>query len=112
LALGAALAAGRAGLPLIAVVAVVDAICSTLFGTAEHAALRNIVPTAQFPPAVARNEARTYATSLAGPPLGGLLFGVTQALPFFGNALSYLASLIGVALIRKPLQTARGRPHE
>jgi predicted MFS family arabinose efflux permease len=53
---------------------------------------------------VARNEARSYGASLAGPPLGGLLFGMTHALPFLGNALSYLASLVGVALIRRPLQ--------
>ena len=105
--LGLAVAAGRAGIPLIIAVAVVDAVASTLFQTAEHASLRSIVPAGQLPAAVARNEARSYGTSLAGPPLGGLLFGLSHALPFAGNAVSYLLSLIGVALIRKPLQAAR-----
>ena len=110
-ALAAAVATGHAGLAAIIVVAVIDAVCGALFNTAEHAALRSIVPGAQLSAAVARNEARTYGTTLAGPPLGGLLFGITQALPFVGNAVSYLASLIGVALIRKPLQAEhRGKP--
>ncbi|MYW14152.1 MFS transporter, partial [Streptomyces sp. SID2955] len=58
--------------------------------------------------AVARNEARTYGVSLAGPPLGGLLFGLGRALPFLGNALSFLLSLVAVCRIRGPLQ--QGRP--
>ncbi|WP_250030506.1 MFS transporter [Paractinoplanes maris] len=109
-ALAVAVATGHAGLTEIVVVAIVDAACGSLFNTTEHAALRSIVPATQLPDAVARNEARSYGTSLAGPPLGGVLFGITAALPFIGNALSYLASLIGIALIRKPLQ-AEQRPH-
>ena len=105
--LTAAIAAGHAGLSLIIAVAVVDAACCALFNTTEHAALRSIVPAAQLPDAVARNEARTYGTTLAGPPLGGLLFDGAAALPFLGNALSSLASLVGVALIREPLQAHR-----
>ncbi|GID31766.1 MFS transporter [Paractinoplanes brasiliensis] len=105
--LAVAVVLGRATLGTIIVVAVIDAVGGSLFNTTEHASLRSIVPPAQLPAAVARNEARSYATSLAGPPVGGLLFGLGQALPFLGNAVSYLASLIGVAMIRKPLQTAR-----
>ncbi|MBU2665721.1 MFS transporter [Actinoplanes bogorensis] len=103
--LAVAVALNRAGLAAIVVVAIVDAICGSLFNTTEHASLRSIVPATQLPDAVARNEARSYGTSLAGPPIGGLLFGLAPALPFLGNAVSYLASLIGVALIRKPLQS-------
>jgi MFS family permease len=105
--LAAAVLTGTASLALIISTAMVDAACGSLFGTAENAALRSIVPVAQLPAAVARNEARTYGTSLVGPPLGGLLFGIGHAVPFIGNAVSYLASLIGVALIRKPLQADR-----
>jgi predicted MFS family arabinose efflux permease len=103
-ALAAAVATGHIDLVAIVAVAMIDAICGTLFQTTEHAALRSIVEQSRLPEAVARNEARIYGTSLAGPPLGGLLFGVAPALPFVGNAVSYLASLAGVGLIRKPLQ--------
>ncbi|GAA0505576.1 hypothetical protein Ade02nite_71900 [Paractinoplanes deccanensis] len=101
--LAVTIATGQAGLATIIVVAVADAALTALFNATEHAALRSIVPPSQFPAAVARNEARSYGTSLAGPPLGGLLFGIAAAMPFAGNALSHLASLIGVALMREPL---------
>lgn len=108
--LAAAVWTGRAGISVIIVVAVVDAVGQTFFSTVEHAALRSIVAPAQLPTAVARNEARNYAAAFAGPPLGGLLFGLVHALPFAGNALTYLASLLGVVLIRRPLQAHREEP--
>ncbi|GAA2597430.1 MFS transporter [Winogradskya consettensis] len=108
--LGVTLLAGRVSLTAIIAVAVLDAACGTLFSTSEHAALRNIVPADQLTTAVARNEARSYGVSLAGPPLGGLLFSAAQSLPFLGNAVSYLASMLGVALIRTPLQEPRTEP--
>jgi MFS family permease len=107
LALAVAVAAGRLTLGVIILVAVLDAACTAVFNTVEHAALRSIVPRSQLPAAVARNDARSYSAWLAGPPLGGLLFGISHALPFLGNALSYLVSLTGVALIRRPLQAER-----
>lgn len=129
--LAAAIATGHVDLMVIFAVSVIDAVCGTLFQTTEHAALRSVVgqpvapgPTgepshdvhaddtnpvprdfeSQLGEAVARNEARSYGTALAGPPLGGLLFGLAPALPFLGNAVSYLASMTGIAMIRRPLQ--------
>jgi MFS family permease len=107
--LAGAVATGRVSLAVIIVVAVLDAIGTALFSTVEYASLRSIVPPVQLPAAVARNEARAYGASLAGPPVGGLLFGIAPALPFLGNAVSYLFSLLGVGLIRRPLQAARDR---
>jgi MFS family permease len=109
LLLAAAVAAGRADLVVIIAVTVLDACCTALFNTIELASIRSIVPRSQLPAAVARNEARSYGASLAGPPLGGLLFGITPALPFIGNALSFLVSFTGVALIRRPLQAERAQ---
>jgi MFS family permease len=80
-ALAVTVATGHVDLLIIIAVAVVDAIGGTMFQTTEHAALRSIVDRSRLPDAVARNEARTYGTSLAGPPLGGLLFGLAPAWP-------------------------------
>ncbi|GAB1645811.1 MFS transporter [Krasilnikovia sp. MM14-A1259] len=107
LLLGLAVLRGGTPLGVVVAVAVIGTVSSSIFRTAEQSALRNLVPGTQLPAAVARNEARTYATSLAGPPLGGLLFGLGRALPFFGNAVTHLASLGGVLLLRKPLQETR-----
>jgi MFS family permease len=105
--LTAAVLTDRASLALICVVAVLDAAASAVFGTAEDASLRSIVPVRQLPDAVARNEARSYGTALAGPPLGGFLFGLGHAIPFVANIVSYGASIVAVLLIRKPLQAPR-----
>ena len=107
--LGWAVATGTASLPVIVAVVVAGAAATAVFSTAEHASVRNLVGPDQLTTAVARNEARTYGVSLAGPPLGGLLFGLGRALPFLGNALSYLLSLLAVSRIRRPLQEARPR---
>lgn len=102
-----ALLTGEAGLGVIVAVVACSAAATAVFSTAEHAAIRNLVRPDQIGPAVARNEARSYGTSLAGPPLGGLLFGIGRALPFAGNALSFLLSLVAVLWVRRPLQQPR-----
>ncbi|RZU53304.1 putative MFS family arabinose efflux permease [Krasilnikovia cinnamomea] len=98
---------GQVSLPMILLVTLIDSSAGAVFGAAEDAALRSIVPVEQLPAAVARNEARSYGTSLAGPPLGGFLFGLGHAVPFLSNAISYLVSAVAVLRIHKPLQGER-----
>lgn len=102
--LGVAVAAGAASLPLILTVALVHGAAGALFGPAHSAALRAIVPTEQLPVAASREQARSYAAELAGPPLGGVLFGIARWAPFAADAVSYLASLIAIVGIRQPLR--------
>lgn len=109
-ALAWAVLAKAATLPVILAVVAVGAAATAVFSTTEFAAVRALVHPDHIVTAVARNEARSYGTSLAGPPLGGLLFGLGRSLPFFGNALSYLFSLVAVLFIRRPLQQARPEP--
>ncbi len=108
--LGCAVLVGKAGVALILLVVISSAAADAVFGTAEHAAVRNLVPPDQLPTAVARNEARSYGSSLAGPPLGGLLFGLGRALPFLGDALTFLLSLTAIMSIRRPMQQPRSEP--
>jgi MFS family permease len=102
-----ALLSGWASLPVILATAAVTGAAGALFGPAQAAALRHIVPSSQLPLATARNEARGYAAELAGPPLGGLLFGVARFAPFLADAVSFVISAVAVAAIRKPLQAER-----
>ena len=110
LALAVIVVEDRVTLPAVIAVTVIGSACNAFFATAEHSSLRNIVARGQVPAAVARNEARVYATALAGPPIGGLLFGLGRSLPFFGDALTFLASFLGVALARGPFQEERVEP--
>jgi MFS family permease len=106
----AALLTGWASLPLILVLTALEGAASVFFGPAQSAALRHIVPAVQLPVASARNEARSYAASLLGPPLGGALFALARFAPFLTQAVSFVASLVAVALIRRPLQDTREQP--
>jgi hypothetical protein len=44
---------------------------------------------------------------LAGPPLGGALFGVARALPFLVDAVSYAFSSLSLLLMRTPFEERR-----
>jgi MFS family permease len=76
------------------------------FNLAERAALPMLVHPAQRSAAISQNEARVNVAQLAGPALGGALFGLSQAAPFAADALSYLASLVTLPFIRTPMQAA------
>jgi MFS family permease len=80
-----------------------------IFDPAATAALPGIVPDGQLEQAWAATEARTYGASLAGPALGGVLFGLGRAVPFLADAVSYGASFGTVSRIRgrfRPPQAA------
>jgi predicted MFS family arabinose efflux permease len=57
-----------------------------------------------MPAAVARLEARSYAATIAGPPLGGLLYSITRAAPFAGDAVGYTYSSLATLAVRTPLE--------
>lgn len=89
------------------VAAFIEGAATVFFLPAETAALRRIVPREQLPLAFAQNEARSHGAALAGPPLGGLLYGIGRALPFFGDLLTYVISFIAVYFIRTPMAVER-----
>ncbi|WP_260859935.1 MFS transporter [Streptomyces cupreus] len=103
---------GRVTVAHLAVVAFVQGLCFVFFGLAERAALPKIVPVALFPTAIAHNEARSRGAALAGPPLGGALFGIDRAVPFMVDELSYVAASIGLLFIRSDLQNPTTTPSE
>jgi MFS family permease len=96
----------------VAVVALVEGSAGLTARTALTASLPRLVPREQLAEAVAVNTGRDAAAALAGPPLGGALFGLARALPFGVDAVSYAASAVAAATIGRPLQDERTRPHE
>ncbi|WP_169949135.1 MFS transporter [Microbispora sp. H11081] len=101
-ALTVAIMAGHAALWQIVLVAVANGAADSFFSPARAAAIRAVVAPEQLPEAYAQEEARGHAASLAGPPLGGFLFGLGRAFPFLVDALTYLISLVCVVLARVP----------
>lgn len=102
-----ALLAGSVPYALIVGVAFLDGAGFTVSYIAERGALGQLVTPEQLGDAVARNESRFFGAMLAGPPLGGLLFGIGRAVPFLTDAISYAASTAGMLLIRSDFQEPR-----
>lgn len=98
--IAAGILSDRLGIGWIMAAVVVEGCLSTVASAAEPVAVRQIVDGERLPLALARNEARGAAAMLAGPPLGGLLFGVAPWLPFVFDSVTYLVSFGCVALIR------------
>jgi predicted MFS family arabinose efflux permease len=102
-----ALAVDRLTFEQILLVAFVEGSLWIFFGLAELAALPRVVTPARVSEAIARNESRTYAATLIGPPLGGALFALGRAAPFLVDAVSYVLSFLFVSLVRSELQEER-----
>jgi hypothetical protein len=86
--------------PVVMVVSAIDGGANVLFDPSATAALPVVVADSQLEQAWAATEARSYGASLAGPALGGFLFGLGSAVPFLADSFSYLASVATVSQIR------------
>jgi predicted MFS family arabinose efflux permease len=92
----------------IVLVAFIEGVgAATFFSVAYTGALRAVVPTRQLPAAAGAQTGRQAAVQLAGPPLGGALFGLARALPFLVDAASYAFSTLSLLAMRTPFQEER-----
>ena len=105
--LAAAILADRLAFWAIPLVALVEGAGAALFAAAQAGALRAVVPARQLPGAAGAQTGRLAAVDLAGPPIGGALFGVARALPFLVDAVSYAFSTVSLLAMRGPFQEAR-----
>jgi Transmembrane secretion effector len=106
-ALGAAVATGQASVWTILGAAFVEGAGSAVFAAAQTGALRAVVPARQLPAAVGAQEARRATVRVAGPPLGGALFGLGRSVPFLVDAASYVCSTASLLAMRTPFQEPR-----
>ncbi|MEU3342995.1 MFS transporter [Streptomyces sp. NPDC006668] len=98
--LGILIVLDLASWPVVLAVSLIEGAAGAIFDPSAAAALPGIVPDAQLEQAWAATEARTYGASLAGPALGGVLFGVGRAVPFLADAVSFVVSFGTVSRIR------------
>jgi predicted MFS family arabinose efflux permease len=84
----------------------IEGSATVFFSLAERAALPMLVHSSQRSMAVGQNEARQNVAQLAGPALGGALFGLSWAAPFAADAVSYLASLVTLPFIKTRMQAS------
>ena len=106
-ALTVAVFAGQVAFGVIAAVAFIDGALMTVSFVTERGVLRRLVPPEQLPAAVAQNESVFYASSILGPPVGGLLFAIARAVPFLADSVSYAFSATAKLLTRAQFQVER-----
>src|SRR5579872_1287321 len=102
-----ALALGVLSVAQLYIVSLVEGSLFVFFNIAEAACLPRVVAKEQLPAATAQYQATEALSSLIGPPMGGALFGLGQALPFLSDAISYAASVFSLLFIRTRFQGER-----
>lgn len=85
----------------------IEGIFFVFFNIAQVASLPRVVPTEHLPHATALNEATTSISELVSPSLGGVLFSLGSALPFFADTISYVASVVSLFFIKAKFQAER-----
>jgi MFS family permease len=118
-ALGLAVLAGWATIPLLAAVGFLLGIGQTLFDNAAQSLIPALV--SRDPRRLERANsqlygAQTISETFVGPPAGGALFALAAPAPFLVDAVSFAASSALIATIggdftpRRPVGAAAGRP--
>lgn len=103
-------AALTSGITLVhlVLVALLSGVAAGVFAPTEISALRSVVSREQLPTAFSHHQARQHIASLAGGPLGALLYGVTRWLPFAADAASYAVAWVLLGRLRTDLSAPAG----
>jgi len=108
-----ALAFGQLTVWQLYVTALLDGLMSVLFFTALQASTRRIVPVEQLAQGAQYDQFAVFSLGVIGPPLGGLLYGIGNAIPFLADAISYSASVVSLLFVRSEFQLERqGTPRD
>jgi MFS family permease len=95
-------------LPILYVAAFALGVGETLFDTAAQSIMPSIVGKDQLSKANGRlYAAEITANQFAGPPLGGLMVGISVALALGSSAIGYFAAAIGLALVQGSFRPER-----
>ena len=98
-----ALIMGWLTLPLLLIAAVLLGAGQPVVSAARLLMIRTVVPKEQLTRAMTQDEVRVNGSELAGPPIGGALYGLNvlaHAVPFLFTIGSFLMSLIAAIVVK------------
>jgi len=96
--------AGSTDVRMVFAILVLFGTARAFFNPARQSIVSNLVPAAHLPNAITQATTAFHVSTIAGPMLGGLLYGVTPELAY-GTSLLLLGTAIGFALvIPRPVQ--------
>ncbi|SDN96414.1 MFS transporter [Actinacidiphila guanduensis] len=102
-----ALALGGVTMVHLMVVAAVLGTGAAIGGPVRMLLVRSVVPKEQLTQALTQDEVREGTAALAGPAIGGVLYGITRTLPFVVGAATFVFSLLCALVIRLPPKGAQ-----
>jgi MFS family permease len=109
-----ALSFHRLTLVHLLVIAVITGGVRPISGASRMLLVRSLVPQRQLTSALTQEQVRGYGVSFIGPPVGGALYAVTNALPLVATAVSFVVSAVCTFFVRVPpgadAQPPGGRP--
>lgn len=91
----------------LALVSLVEGTLFVFFNLAENAAIPHVVTKEQLSDAMSQDRVSYSLSSVIGPALGPILFGIASTLPFLADAISYAASVLSLSFIRTQFQEER-----
>lgn len=97
-------------LPILFSLAALHGTARVFNGPAFSAIAPNVVPPALLPRAIAFSSIAWQGGTVVGPALGGLLFGLSESLPYFLSAGMLVASGLLILSIRPVRATHEGGP--
>ncbi len=103
---------GHLTLAQIYVVTVATGVLTTLFQTANTAALPNVVTGEQVPAALGYTQSVFSTVRIFGAALAGVLYGLGRTVPFAVNAASFVVSAATLRLMRARFQERNEAPPE
>jgi MFS family permease len=93
----------------IVVVSFIEATGGVVFEAGRAGVFKSVVPNEQLAAAASAEQGRISIVAIAGPPAGGALFGIGNAVPFLVDAVSYAGSTFSLLMMRTPFQRPRER---
>jgi MFS family permease len=104
------IATGDVSLPVLYAAAFLLGLGEVFVDTASQAAIPMLAPPGPGGLEAANGTliaAETVLNDVAGAPVGAFLFAIGAAVPFFGDAASFLVGAVLLSMVRTPLQTER-----
>ncbi len=89
------------------IVSLVEGTLFVFFNLADAASLPHVVAKPQITEASGVAQTLSSSALLLGPSLGGMLYSFSSMLPFMGDAISYVVSVISLFFISKQFQEER-----
>lgn len=111
LTLWAADAAGVLNAIELAAALLVTSAVSAFYAPTEAAGIRYVVSSEQLGTAMAAMQGRGAVASLLSGPLGGMLYGLSRALPFLASSFGYVLAGATALLVRVPLNDRHPQRH-